>query len=109
MTQALESSNVMPIAAPPPAAAAAAMPNRMASLAVAVRAFAVDLLEAVDTRITKITADSIGWLVEVEIFAPNPELTVSLRGGSKAILERARYRFQLDQDLQLVSLEPVEG
>lgn len=104
MTQALESSNVMPIAAP-----AGIAPNRMSRLAVAVRAYAADLLEAADTRITKITADSIGWLVEVEVFVPNPELTVSLRGGSKAILERARYRFQLDQDLQLVSLEPVEG
>jgi len=108
MTQALEPSNIMPTAGPP-AVGGQSAPNRMARMAAAVRVLATDLLEATDTRITKITAGSNGWLIEVEVFAPNPELTVSLRGGSKAILERSRYRFELDHEMQLASLEPVEG
>ena len=31
-------------------------------------------------RLVKITSDTTGWQVEVEVFAPNPELTVNMRG-----------------------------
>lgn len=81
----------------------------MVRLASIVRGLTADLLCASDTRIIKIAVEgSAGWSVEVEVFAPNPELTVSLRGGSKAILERHRYRLHFDLDLQLLALEPAE-
>jgi hypothetical protein len=109
MSPALHTPHLTPLAAvplistPPPAV------NPMARLSAVVRAFATDLLCATDTRIVKIACENgAGWGVEVEVFAPNPELTVSLRGGSKAILERSRYRLHFDVDLQLVALEPVE-
>lgn len=108
MSQVFDPANEVPAAAPA-VAVSAPVPSRMVRLSTAVRALAVDLLEAEDTRIIKIAADQTGWSVEVEVFSPNPELTVSLRGAVKSILERARYRFQLDADLQLVSLEPIEG
>jgi hypothetical protein len=73
-----------------------------------VRRLTTDLLCASDTRIIKIAAENAaGWSVEVEVFAPNPELTVSLH-GDKAILDRSRYRLHLDLDLELVALEPAE-
>jgi len=81
----------------------------MVRLATIVRSLTAELLCASDTRIIKIAVEgSAGWSVEVEVFAPNPELTVTLRGGSKAILERSRYRLHFDLDLQLLALEPAE-
>jgi hypothetical protein len=82
--------------------------NPMGRLATVVRSMAADLLCASDTRLVKITSDSTGWQVEVEVFAPNPELTVSMRGNAKAILERSHHRMVFDLDLQLTALEPVE-
>jgi hypothetical protein len=89
--------------------AAPSIGSPMVRLATIVRSLTADLLCASDTRIIKIAVEGTGgWSVEVEIFAPNPELTVSLRGGSKAILERHRYRLHFDLDLQLLALEPAE-
>jgi hypothetical protein len=80
----------------------------MGRLASVVRGLTTELLCASDTRIIKIAAENAaGWSVEVEVFAPNPELTVSLH-GDKAILDRSRYRLHLDRDLELVALEPAE-
>jgi hypothetical protein len=86
---------------PPPA-------SSLAQLASIVRGLTAELLCASDTRIIKIAAENNGgWSVEAEVFAPNPELTVSLR-GDKAILERRSYRLHFNLGLQLVALEPVE-
>ncbi len=91
------------------AKAAPVIASPMLRLPSIVRTLTADLLCASDTRIIKIGSEgSAGWSVEVEVFAPNPELTVSLRGGSKAILERNRYRLHFDIDLQLLALEPAE-
>jgi hypothetical protein len=83
-------------------------PSPMVRLAGIVRGLATDLLCASDTRMVKITSDTTGWQVEVEVFAPNPELTVNMRGAAKSILERSRHRMLFDLDLQLTALEPVE-
>lgn len=107
MSHIFESTTALPTEAAP--VAPVASPNRMAGLSAAVRALTANLLGATDTRIVRIAADKAGWNVDVEVFSPNPELTVSLRGGSKAILERARYHLQLDSDFQLVSLDIIEG
>jgi hypothetical protein len=93
----------------PVIARTAPMANPMARLASVVRGLTAELLCASDTRIIKIAVENAaGWLVETEVFAPNPELTVSLRGGTKAILDRSRYRLHFDLDLRLIALEPVE-
>lgn len=82
--------------------------SAMVRLASVVRGLTTELLCATETRIIKISAENgAGWSVEVEVFAPNPELTVSLH-GDKAILDRSRYRLHLDLDLQLVALESAE-
>jgi hypothetical protein len=83
-------------------------PSPMVRLAGIVRLLAADLLCATDTRMVKITSDTTGWQVEVEVFAPNPELTVNMRGAAKSILERSRHRMVFDLDLQLTALEQVE-
>jgi hypothetical protein len=94
---------------PPIASTVLPVANPMIRLASIVRAITADLLCASDTRIIKIASNGpAGWSVEVEVFAPNPELTVSLRGGSKAILERNRYRLHFDLALELIALEPAE-
>lgn len=92
-----------------PAVTGPARSGRMAGLAASVRTLTADLLGATDTRIIRIAPDDKGWWVDAEVFAPNPELTVNLHGGSKAILERSRYRFHLDHELQLISLDMAEG
>lgn len=107
MSQIFESTTALPTETAPVVPVAAS--NRMVGMSAAVRALTADLLGATDTRIVKIAADDTGWNVEVEVFSPNPELTISLRGGSKSILERARYHLQLDRALQLVSLDIIEG
>jgi hypothetical protein len=109
MSQAIQqASHLTPFAAVPLVTAVPAA-NPMVRLATIVRGLANELLCASDTRIVKIAAgNAAGWTVEVEVFAPNPELTVSLRGGAKSILERSRYRLHFDLDLQLTALEPAE-
>lgn len=107
MSQSFDSTTSLPTETAPVVPVATS--PRMAGLSAAVRALTADLLGATDTRIVRIAADNTGWNVDVEVFSPNPELTVSLRGGSKAILERARYHLQLDRALQLVSLDIIEG
>jgi hypothetical protein len=110
MSQAIQTSHLTAFPVPLPVAAQAASAAPMLRLATIVRGLASDLLCASDTRIVKIAAESAaGWGVEVEIFAPNPELTVSLRGGAKSILERSRYRLHFDLEMQLVALEPAEA
>ncbi len=110
MSQAIQTSHVTSFPPAPLVAAQAPPANPMVRLASVVRGLATDLLCASDTRIVKIASENdAGWGVEIEIFAPNPELTVSLRGGSKAILERSRYRLHFDLDMQLVALEPAEA
>jgi hypothetical protein len=103
------------ILAPPLAALAPPLPshsakaNPMQRLPAVVRSVAADLLCATDTRIIKMGSDNDGgWRVEIEVFAPNPELTISMRGGVKAILERSRHRLHFDSVLQLIALEPAE-
>ena len=82
--------------------------NSLIQLASIVRGLTTELLHACETRIVRIAVENeAGWSVEVEVFAPNPELTVSLH-GDKAILDRRRYRLHFDLDLQLVALEPAE-
>lgn len=82
----------------------------MARLAEVVRGFAANLLGAIDSRIVKLVArENAGWQVEVEVFTPNPELTVGVPGASKAILERGRFRLELDRELNLNSLEPADA
>jgi hypothetical protein len=109
MSQAVQTSHVTSFAAVP-LVGVPAPANPMVRLAGIVRGLATDLLCASDTRIVKIAAENAaGWSVEVEVFAPNPELTVSLRGGSKSILERSRHRLHFDLDMQLVALEPAEA
>lgn len=94
---------------PPLPAALVTAANPMTRLPSVVRAIAADLLCATDTRIIKMSGDNDGgWKVEIEVFAPNPELTISMRGGIKAILERSRHRLHFDLALQLVALEPAE-
>ena len=110
MSQAIQTSHLTSFAAVPLVAAPAVPANPLVRLAGIVRGLAADLLCASDTRIVKIASENAaGWRVEVEVFAPNPELTVSLRGGSKSILERSRYRLHFDLDLELVALEPAEA
>lgn len=82
--------------------------HTMAELACVVRGAAAEMLSATDTRIIKAVTKPDGWHVEIESFSPNPELTVSSRGGAKSILERKRYRMNFNADMQLTSLEPVE-
>jgi hypothetical protein len=110
MDQSFPASDAVLVAnAPPPAASSA---NTLVRLASIVRDLTADLLCARDTRIVKIATEHSGenaggCSVEVEVFAPNPELTVSLR-GVKAILERHYYRLHFNVGMQLVALEPVE-
>ena len=86
---------------------AGAATHSMAELACVVRGAAAEMLSATDTRIVKALTKPEGWDVEVEAFSPNPELTVSSRGGAKSILERKRYRMCFNADMQLTSFEPV--
>ena len=92
----------------PGIAAAGVAAHSMAELACVARGAAAEMLSATDTRIVKAVTKSNGWEVEIEAFSPNPELTVSSRGGAKSILERKRYRMSFNADMQLTSLEPVE-
>jgi hypothetical protein len=106
MSQAVQTPH---LAAVSQLAVAAPAVNPMGRLATIVRGVAADLLCASDTRIVRIERENAtGWQVEVEVFAPNPELTVSLNGGSKPILERNRHRLHFDADLQLVALGPAQ-
>jgi hypothetical protein len=104
MDKGFRTSEVSPLAhALPPVA------HPMVRIPSVVRGLAADLLCATDTRIIKIAAEATsGWSVEAEVFAPNPELTVSQRGGIKAILQRNCYRFHFDHDLHMLALEPAE-
>src|SRR3954452_13546456 len=88
--------------------ASTATPSPMVRLAGIVRGLAADLLSASDTRMVKITSDATGWQAEVEGFAADPELTVTMRGAAKSILERTRHLMLFDLDLQLTAIEPVE-
>lgn len=97
----------VPGATPP---GAGGMPGQAGRLASEVRAIAADLLGASSTRLVKMAFENDGgWRVEIEVFAPNPELTAGMREGAKAILERSRYQLKLDVNWQLVALEPAEG
>jgi hypothetical protein len=108
MSQAVETPPPPQHAAVSQLGAVAAAVDPMGRLAIIVRGIAADLLCASDTRIVKIAPENAtGWQVEIEVCAPNPELTASLHGGSKPILERSRHRLHLDADMQLVALEPA--
>ena len=110
MNHAVLTSHLASVATVPLVSSLASVGNPLVRLTSVVRELAADLLCASDTRIVKIASENaIGWTVEIEVFAPNPELTVSLRGGSKSILERSRYRLHFDLDLELVALEPAEA
>jgi hypothetical protein len=108
MSQTLQTPNLAQQATVSQLAAVAAAVNPMGRLAIIVRGIAADLLCASDTRIVKIAPENTtGWQVEIEVCAPNPELTASLHGSSKPILERSRHRLHFDADMQLVALEPA--
>lgn len=95
-------------------AAQVALPagGRVAKVDAVVRMLASAMLGAQETRIVRFNSVSDGrvrWLVEVEAFVANPELTVVNRGTTRAILERRHCEFSLDENLELVAFAPVEA